>query len=132
MGRGSETLLEVRDLSVDFRTRRGVVRALRHVDLGVARNRVVGIVGESGCGKSTLINTVLRLLAPNATVASGSVCFQGDDVLEMSDAELDGLRGQMVSVVFQDPMTALNGGEEGDRDRHAETGGNSRCVAPPR
>ena len=108
MGRGSESLLEVRDLSVDFRARRGVVRALRHVDLSVARNRVVGIVGESGCGKSTLINTVLRLLAPNATVASGSVCFQGDDVLEMSDAELDGLRGQMVSVVFQDPMTALN------------------------
>ena len=108
MGRGSESLLEVRDLSVHFRARRGVVRALRHVDLSVARNRVVGIVGESGCGKSTLINTVLRLLAPNATVASGSVCFQGDDVLEMSDAELDGLRGQMVSVVFQDPMTALN------------------------
>ena len=108
MGRGSESLLEVRDLSVDFRARRGVVRALRHVDLSVARNRVVGIVGESGCGKSTLINTVLRLLAPNATVASGSVRFQGDDVLEMSDAELDGLRGQMVSVVFQDPMTALN------------------------
>jgi len=105
---GRDSVLKVRDLAVEFRTRRGVVRALRHVDLSVARNKVVGIVGESGCGKSTLINTVLRLLAPNATVSSGSVCFQGDDVLEMSDTELDGLRGQMVSVVFQDPMTALN------------------------
>ena len=108
MRAGRESVLEVRDLAVEFRTRRGVVRALRHVDLQVAGNKVVGIVGESGCGKSTLINTVLRLLAPNATVSSGSVYFQGDDVLQMSEDELNGLRGQMVSVVFQDPMTALN------------------------
>ena len=108
MRAGRESVLEVRDLAVEFRTRRGVVRALRHVDLSVARNKVVGIVGESGCGKSTLINTVLRLLAPNATVSSGSVYFQGDDVLQMSEDALNGLRGQMVSVVFQDPMTALN------------------------
>ena len=108
MRSGRESVLEVRDLAVEFRTRRGVVRALRHVDLSVARNKVVGIVGESGCGKSTLINTVLRLLAPNATVSSGSVAFQGDDVLRMSEDELNRLRGQMVSVVFQDPMTALN------------------------
>ena len=108
MRAGRESVLEVRDLAVEFRTRRGVVRALRHVDLSVARNKVVGIVGESGCGKSTLINTVLRLLAPNATVSSGSVRFQGDDVLQMSEDALNGLRGQMVSVVFQDPMTALN------------------------
>ena len=108
MRRGRDSVLEVRDLAVEFRTRRGVVRALRHVDLSVARNKVVGIVGESGCGKSTLINTVLRLLAPNATVSSGSVQFQGDDVLQMNEDALNGLRGQMVSVVFQDPMTALN------------------------
>ena len=108
MRSGRDSVLEVRDLAVEFRTRRGVVRALRHVDLSVARNKVVGIVGESGCGKSTLINTVLRLLAPNGAVSSGSVYFQGDDVLLMSDAELNRLRGQMVSVVFQDPMTALN------------------------
>ena len=103
-----ESLLEVRDLSVEFRTGRGVVRALRRVDLAVPRNRVVGIVGESGCGKSTLINTVLRLLAPNATVAGGSVRFQGREVLAMSDGELNWMRGQLVSMVFQDPMTALN------------------------
>ena len=103
-----DNLLEVRDLAVEFRTVRGVVRALRHVDLSVPRNKVVGIVGESGCGKSTLINTILRLLAPNAVVPSGSIHFQGEDVLAMNETQLNSLRGQLVSMVFQDPMTALN------------------------
>ena len=103
-----DNLLEIRDLAIDFNTVRGVVRALRRVDLNVPRNRVVGIVGESGCGKSTLINTVLRLLAPNAVVSSGSVDFDGEDVLDMGEYELNQLRGQRISMVFQDPMTALN------------------------
>ena len=73
-----DTVLKVRDLSVDFVTGRGTVRALRHVDLTVPDNRIVGIVGESGCGKSTLINSVLRLLADNAVVTdSSSVVFKG-------------------------------------------------------
>ncbi len=106
---GDDDVLEVRDLSVSFQTARGRLRALRHVDLVVPRNRIVGIVGESGCGKSTLIGSVLRLLAPNAQVDPGSqIRFQGDDVLRMSEAELRGLRGPRISVVFQDPMTALN------------------------
>jgi len=104
----SESLLEVRDLVVEFRATRGVVHALRHVDLSVPRNKVVGIVGESGCGKSTLINTILRLLAPNAVVSNGTVSFEGQDVLGMNMAELNALRGQQISMVFQDPMTALN------------------------
>ena len=104
-----DTVLEVRDLSVDFLTGRGTVRALRHVDLTVPDNKIVGIVGESGCGKSTLINSVLRLLAANAVVAdSSSVVFKGRDVLAMSPADLRGIRGQEISMVFQDPMTALN------------------------
>ncbi len=102
-------VLEVRDLSVDFVTGRGTVRALRHVDLAVPDNRVVGIVGESGCGKSTLINSVLRLLAANAVVArESSVVFQGRDVLAMGSRELRNVRGRGISMVFQDPMTALN------------------------
>ena len=106
---GNEHVLDVRDLSVSFRTARGKVRALRHVDINVPRNKIVGIVGESGCGKSTLINTVLRLLAPNAVIEDGSeVIFQGDDVLKMSNSQLTDLRGQRISMVFQDPMTALN------------------------
>jgi oligopeptide/dipeptide ABC transporter ATP-binding protein len=108
MAADNDNLLEVRDLGVEFRTVRGTVRALRHVDLSVPRNTVVGVVGESGCGKSTLINTLLRLLAPNAVVPNGTVHFQGRDVLQMDEAELNQLRGQLVSMVFQDPMTALN------------------------
>ena len=106
---GNDHVLDVRDLSVSFRTGRGKVRALRHVDITVPKNKIVGIVGESGCGKSTLINSVLRLLAPNAVIEDGSqVVFQGDDVLEMNRSQLTDLRGQRISMVFQDPMTALN------------------------
>ena len=101
-------VLEVRNLTVRFRTQRGAVQALRHVDVTVPRNKIVGIVGESGCGKSTLINTLLRLLAPNAQVREGEVIFEGRDVLKMTETELQALRGQQVSMVFQDPMTALN------------------------
>ena len=107
-GGSKDNVLEVRDLSVGYRTLRGTVRTLRHVDLTVPRNKVVGIVGESGCGKSTLINTLLRLLAPNAIIDGGTVSFQDTDVLQMTDDELRDLRGQKVSMVFQDPMTALN------------------------
>ena len=107
-GSGNGNVLEVRDLSVSYRSLRGTVRTLRHVDLTVPRNTVVGIVGESGCGKSTLINTLLRLLAPNAIIDGGTVSFQGTDVLRMTEDELRNLRGQKVSMVFQDPMTALN------------------------
>lgn len=103
-----KNVLEVRDLSVAFRSTRGVVRALRHVDLTVPDDKIVGIVGESGCGKSTLINTALRLLPPNASIGSGTVSFQGDDMLGLDETELNNLRGQKISMVFQDPMTALN------------------------
>ncbi|MDA0218740.1 MAG: ABC transporter ATP-binding protein [Proteobacteria bacterium] len=105
----NDLVLDVRDLSVSFRTGRGKVRALRHVDITVPKNKIVGIVGESGCGKSTLINSVLRLLAPNAIIEPGSqVDFLGDDVIKMSNSQLTDLRGQRISMVFQDPMTALN------------------------
>ena len=102
-------VLDIQDLSISFRTARGTVRALRHVDLKVPSNKVVGIVGESGCGKSTLIWTVLQLLAPNAIVESGKVLFEGQDLLTKSENELSStIRGQRISTIFQDPMTALN------------------------
>ncbi len=106
---GNDHVLDVRDLSVSFNTARGSLRALRHVDLSVPQNKIVGIVGESGCGKSTLINSVLRLLAPNAEIDSASeIVFQGDDVMKMNATDLRALRGQRISMIFQDPMTALN------------------------
>ena len=101
-------VVDISDLTVDFQTQRGDVRALRNVDLTIPQNKTVGVVGESGCGKSTLINSILRLLAPNASITSGSVKFFDTNILEMTDTELNDLRGQRISMVFQDPMTALN------------------------
>jgi len=101
-------ILDIRDLSVSFATPRGSVEALRDVSLTVPQDSIVGIVGESGCGKTTLISTVLRLLAYNATVKSGEIVFEGENVLAMSDERLRDLRGRQVAMVFQDPMTALN------------------------
>ena len=101
-------VVDISDLTVDFQTQRGDVRALRNVDLTIPQNKTVGVVGESGCGKSTLINSILRLLAPNASITSGSVKFFDTNILEMTNTELNDLRGQKISMVFQDPMTALN------------------------
>jgi len=101
-------VLAVRDLSVDFRTARGRLRALRHVSLDVPRGGIMGLVGESGCGKSTLISAVLGLVAANGEVTSGEIRFDGDDIVAMSPERLRALRGDRLSVVFQDPMTALN------------------------
>ncbi|MCX7380363.1 MAG: ABC transporter ATP-binding protein [Alphaproteobacteria bacterium] len=104
----SPPVLAIRDLSVAYRSRRGRLAALRHVDIEVAANRIVGIVGESGCGKSTLIAAVLGLLAPNAEVMSGTVGFEGRNLLAATPAELRAVRGPRIATIFQDPMTALN------------------------
>jgi oligopeptide/dipeptide ABC transporter ATP-binding protein len=101
-------ILEVKGLSITYATARGPLRALRDVSLAVPRGKIVGIVGESGCGKSTLISAVIRLLAPNALVASGEVLFQGEDLLGASRSRLRALRGREISMVFQDPMQTHN------------------------
>jgi oligopeptide/dipeptide ABC transporter ATP-binding protein len=103
-----DSILEIRDLSLAFRTSRGRMKALRNVSLDVGRKRILGIVGESGCGKSTLISTVMRLLPANAEVTQGQILFDGEDLLQKSEAEMRALRGGRISMVFQDPMTALN------------------------
>ena len=101
-------LLDIRDLSVSYQTERGPLQALRDVDLAVPPGRIIGIVGESGCGKSTLISVLIRLLAPNARISKGSVRFKGSDLLSLSPERMRALRGDEISVVFQDPMTSLN------------------------
>ena len=104
----SANVLSVRDLSVRFRTPRGPVLALRKVSVEVPRGSIVGLVGESGSGKSTLAMAVMRLMSSNAAITEGSIEFAGRELLSLSPAEMQRLRGDRLSMVFQDPMTSLN------------------------
>jgi peptide/nickel transport system ATP-binding protein len=101
-------ILSVRKLSIDFQTPRGRVHALRDVSLEVPAGGIVGVVGESGSGKSTLALAAMGLLPYNATVGGGEIMFDGADILRMRPETLRELRGQRLSMVFQDPMTSLN------------------------
>jgi oligopeptide/dipeptide ABC transporter ATP-binding protein len=101
-----ETLLDIRGLSVDFRTPRGRVKALRDVSFPIRKGRIIGIVGESGSGKSTILWAILGLLAKNAEVTGGEVRFADRDLLHANEPQLRALRGEEISVVFQDPMTS--------------------------
>jgi oligopeptide/dipeptide ABC transporter ATP-binding protein len=101
-------VLDIDDLSVSYHTDRGVLRALRNVNLQIQPGRITGIVGESGCGKSTLISTIIRLLAPNAQLDGGSILFRGQNLLDLEAESMRALRGNEISMVFQDPMTSLN------------------------
>jgi peptide/nickel transport system ATP-binding protein len=101
-------LLSVEDLSLEFRTRSGTVRALENVSLEVGKGETVGIVGESGSGKSVLAYAILRILDPAARITSGSVRFGGLDVLAASEATLQEVRGREAAMIFQSARTALN------------------------
>ena len=101
-------VLDIRNLSVDYQTELGPLHALRDVSLLVPEGKIIGIVGESGCGKSTLISTIIRLLAANARIVDGQILFKGDDLLEIGVDQMRSLRGDEISMVFQDPMTSLN------------------------
>jgi oligopeptide/dipeptide ABC transporter ATP-binding protein len=104
----SDPLLEVRDLKVSFRTEDGVVRAVEGVSFSVSEGETLGIVGESGSGKSVTMMSVMRLIIdPNAQF-EGEVIYKGRDLMSLSQAELRGIRGSEIAMIFQDPMTSLN------------------------
>lgn len=98
--------LDIKDLSVDFLTPHGRMKALRNVSFGIKKGRILGIVGESGSGKSTVLWSIMGLLARNAQVTGGSILFQDRDLLTLSESARRQLRGEAISVVFQDPMTS--------------------------
>jgi peptide/nickel transport system ATP-binding protein len=102
------TLLDVRDLTVEFMTRRGIVQAVQHVNVSVAKGETVGIVGESGSGKSVTSYAVMRILDHAGKIADGSITFSGIDVRDAPENEMRDLRGREMSMIFQSPRTALN------------------------
>ena len=102
-------LLEVTDLATHFFTREGVVRAVDGVSFSVERGETLGIVGESGCGKSVTALSIMGLIPkPPAKIVSGSVVFDGDDLVTLPEKRLEDLRGREIAMIFQDPMTSLN------------------------
>ena len=101
-------LLDVHDLTVEFSTRRGIVRAVQHVNICVVRGETVGIVGECGSGKSVTSYAVMRILDRAGRIAEGSVMFSGIDLKGASEAAMRELRGREISMIFQNPRAALN------------------------
>jgi peptide/nickel transport system ATP-binding protein len=102
-------LLEIRDLVTEFRTEQGVVRAVDRVSFEIPRQKTLGVVGESGCGKSVTALSIMRLIAnPPGRIASGSIKYDGKDLLALSEAAMRQIRGNHISMIFQEPMTSLN------------------------
>ncbi|CCD95274.1 putative dipeptide/oligopeptide/nickel ABC transporter, ATP-binding protein [Bradyrhizobium sp. ORS 375] len=104
----AQPLLDVRDLTVEFSTRRGIVKAVQHVDISVAKGETLAIVGESGSGKSVTSYAVMRILDRAGRIAEGSVMFSGVDVKAAEESAMRDLRGREISMIFQNPRAALN------------------------
>jgi len=104
----AQPLLDVNDLTVEFATRRGIVKAVQHVNISVAKGETLGIVGESGSGKSVTSYAVMRILDRAGKIAEGSVMFSGIDVKTASEDQMRDLRGREISMIFQNPRAALN------------------------
>ena len=105
----SETILQVDDLAVEFKTDDGIVKAVDGVSFALARGETLGIVGESGSGKTVTSLSLLRLIPdPPGKIAGGQILLQGRDLLELSYKEMRNVRGNQIAMIFQEPMTALN------------------------
>src|SRR3979411_582368 len=102
----AQPLLDVNDLTVEFATRRGVVKAVQHVNISVAKGETVGIVGESGSGKSVTSYAVMRILDRAGKIADGAIVFSGIDVKGASEEAMLNLRGREISMIFQNPRAA--------------------------
>ena len=106
---GSRPLLEVKNLSTQFFTQDGIVRAVDDVSFYVMPGETLGVVGESGCGKSVTGLSIMRLIpSPPGKIVQGDIVFNGNDILQMSDDDIRKIRGHEIAMIFQDPMTSLN------------------------
>lgn len=105
----NEPILEVKGLKTHFFTKRGVSKAVDGIDFVLHKGETLGIVGESGCGKSMTSLSILRLIpSPPGKITEGSILFKGKDLVTMSDHEIRKIRGNEISMIFQEPMTSLN------------------------
>jgi peptide/nickel transport system ATP-binding protein len=107
-GEAGERLLDVHGLQTSFHTRDGVVRAVTGVDFHVDRGEVMGLVGESGCGKSVTSLSIMRLIVPPGRIEAGEVVFDGVDLLGLRDRDMRNMRGERISMIFQQPTSSLN------------------------
>lgn len=104
-----ENILEIKDLKISFKTFFGEVEAVRGISFNVGKKETVAIVGESGCGKSVTANSIMQLLPmPPAFFKGGEILFNGENLLNKTEKEMQKIRGNKISMVFQDPMTSLN------------------------
>ena len=102
------SLLEVKNLHTYFKTRKGIVKAVNDVSYTLDEKKTVGIVGESGSGKSVSAMSILKLLDGNGYIAGGEVLFEGTDLTKLTEQQMYDIRGNKISVIFQEPMTSLN------------------------
>jgi peptide/nickel transport system ATP-binding protein len=107
-GHAGDRLLEVRGLRTSFHTRDGVVHAVDGIDFEVRRGEIMGLVGESGCGKSVTSLSIMRLIVPPGRIEAGSVLFDGQDLLDLSSAQMRRIRGNRITMIFQQPSSSLN------------------------
>ncbi len=103
-----EILMQVRNLSVMYKTRLGEVSAVDNVSFDIHKGEILGLVGESGCGKSTMGKALMRMIQPPGKITSGQIIVDGEDIMTYDQKQMRDFRGRKVSMIFQDPMTSLN------------------------
>jgi len=101
-------LLSVENLQVQFQMRAGATTAVDNFSLTVDSGQCVGVVGESGCGKSTTGFAIMQLLAGNGAISGGRILFEGTDLASLTEREMEGVRGDKIALIPQDPLTSLN------------------------
>ena len=102
-------LLDIKDLIIHFSAYKSIVKAIQGVSLTMRKGETLGLVGESGCGKSVTASSIMQLIpCPPGKIVSGEIWFEGENILAKSETEMRQIRGKTISMIFQDPMTALN------------------------
>ena len=102
------SLLQIKGLKTIFLTENGLLPAVDNISFTIKSGEILGLVGESGCGKSVTALSILRLISPPGKITEGEILFEGSDLLKLSEKEMQNVRGRKISMIFQEPMTALN------------------------